>query len=78
MRLETLSVRQRPWELATGVLEPNGIVVPHAVRMICWLRSEYAHDDQEYTHDRGLHLSEDLRERASAFMEKLEPVFHGR
>jgi len=31
-----------------------------------------------YTQGRGLHLSEDFRESAAAFIEKRKPVFRGR
>ncbi|HKA45282.1 MAG TPA: enoyl-CoA hydratase/isomerase family protein [Burkholderiales bacterium] len=64
-------------ELARKILENP----PLAVRAVVAARRSMLHEIDVKAHavgPRGLHLTEDFRESAAAFLEKRKPVYHGR
>jgi enoyl-CoA hydratase/carnithine racemase len=64
--------------LAADVMANPPLAVRANVRVMRWFVNEMQRQSRLYTQGRDLHLSEDFRESAAAFMEKRTPVFKGR
>lgn len=65
-------------ELAEEILKNPPLSIRSSVRMSRWYGEELSRTAHMYEQSLKLHLSDDFREAASAFMEKRQPVFHGR
>lgn len=65
-------------ELAEEILKNPPLSVRASVRVTRWYVREMARMANMYSQGLHLHLSEDFHESAMAFVEKRQPVFHGR
>jgi enoyl-CoA hydratase/carnithine racemase len=64
--------------LAAEIVENPPLAVRANVRVMRWFVNEMQRQTKLYTQGRGLHLTEDFRESAQAFVEKRKAKFKGR
>ncbi|HXJ80743.1 MAG TPA: enoyl-CoA hydratase-related protein [Candidatus Methylomirabilis sp.] len=64
--------------LAAEIIENPPLAVRANVRVMRWFVNEMQRQSRLYTQGRGLHLTEDFRESAAAFVQKRKPTFKGR
>ena len=64
--------------LAGQIIENPPLAVRANVRVMRWFVNEMQRQSRLYTQGRGLHLTEDFRESAAAFVAKRKPSFKGR
>jgi enoyl-CoA hydratase/carnithine racemase len=64
--------------LANEILDNPPLAVRANVRVMRWFVSEMQRQTKLYTQGRALHLTEDFRESAQAFVEKRKAKFRGR
>ena len=64
--------------LAALIIANPPLAVRANVRVMRWFVNEMQRQSRLYTQGRGLHLTEDFRESAAAFVAKRKPAFKGR
>ena len=64
--------------LAAEIIENPPLAVRANVRVMRWFVNEMQRQSRFYSQGRALHLSDDFRESAQAFVEKRKPKFKGR
>ena len=64
--------------LAAEIIANPPLAVRANVRVMRWFVNEMQRQSKLYTQGRGLHLTDDFRESATAFIEKRKPTFKGR
>ena len=65
-------------QFANEMMQNPPLSVRSVVRMIRWYKQEMGRAAQLYSGPLHLHLTDDFREAATAFLEKRPPEFHGR
>ena len=64
--------------LAAEIIENPPLAVRANVRVMRWFVNEMQRQSKLYTQGRALHLTDDFRESAQAFVEKRKPKFKGK